>query len=116
MAKIEKKSIADLVSSRPKRPSPEEIDNITQQIHAPVAPQVTVPKEEPKPVVAEPIVVMEIEEEEKVIALDQMTQTKRISVNASIPLYIKAKTKATMQGKTLMAYIIHLMEKDVKGM
>ncbi len=112
MAKIEKKSIADLVSSRTKRPTPEEIDSITQQIHSPtvtVAVPIIIEKEAPSPTLLEVV-------EEKVIALDDMTETKRISVNASISLYIKAKTRATIQGKTLMAYIIGLMENDLKNM
>ncbi len=115
MAKIEKKSIAELVASRTKRPTPEEIDNITQQIHTSVpvniAPPVAIIEPLPYPSPIEAVV-----EVKKIIALEDMTDTKRISVNASIPLYIKAKTRATMQGKTLMSYIITLMENDLKDM
>jgi hypothetical protein len=116
MAKIEKKSIAELVASRTKRPSPEEIDNITQQIHS-HTPVAVPPVAAVAPIVQAPYPTLpEVVEKEKIIALEDMTETKRISVNASIPLYIKAKTRATMQGKTLMAYIITLMEKDLKDM
>jgi hypothetical protein len=123
MAKIEKKSIAELVAARTKKPTPEEIDNITQKIHVAASATVVEPVIEPIVVVAPPVVavvessptLLAVEEEIEVM-LEQMVNTKRISVNATIPLYIKAKTKATMQGKTLMAYIIGLMEKDVKDM
>jgi hypothetical protein len=116
MAKIEKKSIAELVASRTKRPTPEEIDSITHQIHSPAVAAVIPPAPTPVPFVEELNPTLSEVVEEKIIALDDMTQTKRISVNASIPLYIKAKTRATIQGKTLMAYIINLMEKDLKDM
>jgi hypothetical protein len=112
MAKIEKKSIAELVASRSRRPSPEEIDVITQQIHTP--PVVATPIEPVAPI-ATPITKEELRKEQ-IIPLEDILQTKRISVNATIPLYLKAKTRATLQGKTLMAYIITLMENDVRNM
>jgi FtsZ-interacting cell division protein ZipA len=108
MAKIEKKSIAELVIARNKRPSLEEIDTITQQIHTLETP-VSTPVQKTTPKVQEKIV-----ETPKVA--EETIQTKRISVNATIPLYLKAKTRATLQGKTLMAYIIELMEDDTKNM
>ncbi len=116
MAKVEKKSIAELVAARTKRPTPEEIDNITQQIHtATTVPVVAVaPEVTPTPIVEIPLPSPPFVEEE--VTLEQMVNTKRISVNASIDLYIKAKTRATRQGKTLMSYIITLMENDVKNM
>lgn len=90
MAKQAKKSIADLVGSKnKKRPSLDEIENITKKIHQAVPTVSEKKKDKPK---------------EKI---------KRISVNAPVSLYIKAKTKATMEDKTLMGYIIGLMEKDL---
>ena len=118
MAKVEKKSIAELVAARTKRPTPEEIDTITQQIHTatavPIPVVVVAPEVTPTPIVEIPLPSPPFIEEE--VTLEQMVNTKRISVNASIDLYIKAKTRATRQGKTLMSYIITLMENDVKNM
>ena len=90
MAKQEKKSIADLISSKSihRKPSSAEIDKITPKIHE----AHKVPSILPVP----------------------MEKVKRISVNAPVSLYLKAKTKATLQDQTLMAYIIGLIETDAQ--
>lgn len=120
MAKVEKKSIADLVGSRTKRPSLEEIENITSSIHQknaeqnqklPEATTANVKKETSAP---KKTATPEVKETPIAPAINE--KIKRISVNTSVQLYLKAKTKATMQDQTLMAYIIDLIEKDVKGM
>ena len=93
MPSPKRKSIADLIAKKPlsRKPSSAEIDKITKKIHEPAKDNV-----QPLPLpVAEKI--------------------KRISVNAPVSLYLKAKTKSTMQDQTLMAYIIHLIEEDVKN-
>lgn len=87
---MEKKNDIKSLLSR-KKPSAEEIDKITEQIHAPT----------------------------KVATQPMVTDTKpitRISVNAPTWLYLKCKTKATMQGVPLMTYIMALMEKDTENM
>ncbi|MCA0235843.1 MAG: hypothetical protein LCH81_05635 [Bacteroidetes bacterium] len=91
MLKHGKKSITDLIAtkSQARKPSVAEIDAITSKIH-----ESGKEKSQPLPVT------------EKV---------KRISVNAPIQLYIKAKTKSTIQDQTLMAYILRLIEEDVKN-
>jgi hypothetical protein len=96
MAKPRKKSITDLIAtkSQHRKPSVAEIDAITSKIHKPESQPVGKGQLQPLPVT------------EKV---------KRISVNAPIQLYIQAKTKSTMQDQTLMAYIIRLIEADVKN-
>ena len=40
-------------------------------------------------------------------------KTKRIGLITPVSLYLKAKTKSTLQDQTLMAYIIGLIEADV---
>lgn len=96
-----KKSIADLIGSKPKkRPTIDEIDNITKKIHQSAAPATAPAEKKTAP----------IKKKEKAVVKEKI---KRISVNASVSLYLKAKTKATMEDKTLMAYIIGLMEKDL---
>lgn len=117
MAKMEKKSVSELLVVKPKKPSIEEIEQITQNIHtqklaasseggsgavASAAPKVeaqqTIVQQAPKP------------------EMDELgDRIKRISVHASIPLYLKAKTKSTIQGVSMMAYILNLMENDLKG-
>jgi hypothetical protein len=91
MTSPKRKSIADLIVQKPltTKPSSAEIDKITQKIHQP-------------------------ETEEKSPSLPVTEKIKRISVNAPLSLYLKAKTKSTIQDQTLMAYIIRLIEKDVK--
>ncbi len=93
MPNPKRKSIADLIALKPisRKPSSAEIDKITQKIHEPA-------KGSAKPL---PLPVTE--------------KIKRISVNAPVSLYLKAKTKSTMQDQTLMAYIIRLIEEDVKN-
>lgn len=90
MAKPGKKSIADLIATRPqpRKPSAEEIDAITSKIHHP-----------------------QNAAQEKVLHMPE--KTKRISINAPIQLYINAKTKATLKEQTLMAYVMGLIEADV---
>jgi hypothetical protein len=114
MAKLEKKSITDLLGSKEKRrPSAAEIEAITQQIHqpepvavaAPTPPALIVVESTPAIVDATPKTVANTEE-----------FIKRISVNAPVRLYLKAKSKATLEGKTLMAYILELMDADTQGM
>lgn len=84
MANQKRKSITEIIS-RPisKKPSSAEIEQITSKIHQP----------------------------EKSAA--PVEKTKRIGINAPIPLYLKAKTKSTLQDQTLMAYVMGLIEADV---
>ena len=86
MTKPEKKSIADLLGGKTasRKPSSEEIDHITHQIHA--GKKAAAPKE----------------------------KSKKISLIAPVTLYLKAKSKATLQDQTLMGYILELIEKDAK--
>lgn len=121
MAKQEKKSIADLIGKRKpiNKPSLDEIENITQKIHqtktaAPAPPVAkatptkplrsakTSPKTKAKPATKKKVTKSSAEE-----------KIKRISVNAPVTLYLKAKTKATLADQTLMGYILGLMEKDL---
>jgi hypothetical protein len=84
MANQKRKSIAEIIS-RPisKKPSSAEIEQITSKIHQP----------------------------EKIPT--SVEKTKRIGINAPISLYLKAKTKSTLQDQTLMAYVMGLIEADV---
>jgi hypothetical protein len=111
MAKMEKKSVAQLMAVKPKKPSIEEIEQITQNIHtqkqAAIVDRVVAP---PKAEVKKMVVQEETTEEKD----DFGDRIKRISIHASIPLYLKAKTKSTIQGVSMMAYILNLMEKDLK--
>ncbi len=92
MSKYENKSIVDLIGKKPlsRKPSAEEIDDITSKIHKPES---------------------QISQKQQAEAL--VKKNKKISLSTSIPLYLKAKTKATIQGQTLMAYVIGLIEADV---
>jgi hypothetical protein len=117
MAKMEKKSVSELLAVKPKKPSIEEIEQITQNIHTQKlaanneggsgAVASAAPKVEAKPIVAQQAPTPEMDE--------LGDRIKRISVHASIPLYLKAKTKSTIQGVSMMAYILNLMENDLKG-
>lgn len=91
MSKHEKKSITDLISSKsqPRKPSAEEIDVITSKIH-------------------------EKQSSSQALAMSPKGKIKRISLNAPVPLYLKAMTKSTLQDQTLMAYVLQLIEDDVK--
>lgn len=95
MPNPKRKSIADLIAKKPlsRKPSSVEIDQITKKIHEPA----------------------QIKETAKPLPLPVAEKVKRISVNAPVSLYLKAKTKSTMQDQTLMAYIIRLIEEDVKN-
>ena len=114
MAKMEKKSVSELLSMKPKKPSLEQIEQITQDIHA--QKQVLAQQEatdrvvvEPK-IAAKPMVVRQTVEQD----MDDLSDRfKRISVHAPLPIYIKAKTKSTIQGVSMMAYILRLMENDL---
>lgn len=90
MAKPEKKSIADLISKKnlTRKPSSAEIEQITSKIHQ--------------------------AEQAKGREQPATEKTKRISVNAPVTLYLQAKTRATLQDQTLMAYIMRLIEADVR--
>jgi hypothetical protein len=148
MAKIEKKSISELVAMRTKKPTLDQIEQITQDIHtAKVAAESSAPQEA---VVASVEKVQYTEggnseasggEQEvkkgKNTSMDAPAKKaktpekgakaavaveeddiddriKRISVHAPIGLYIKARTKATLKNMTMMAYILKLMENDLK--
>jgi hypothetical protein len=116
MAKMEKKSVAQLLAVKPKKPTIEEIEQITQNIHTQKQAAISgggseviakaAPKAEVKKNVAQQAITQELD--------DFGDRIKRISVHASIPLYLKAKTKSTIQGVSMMAYILNLMEKDLK--
>jgi hypothetical protein len=116
MAKMEKKSVSELLAVKPKKPTIEEIEQITQNIHTQkqtamneggsVAVKIA-PKMEAKTMVSQSVPAEEVD------AFGD--RIKRISVHASIPLYLKAKTKSTIQGVSMMAYILNLMENDLKG-
>lgn len=117
MEKMEKKSVSQLLAVKPRKPSIEEIEQITQNIHtqklaaiteeAVVVAKSTTPKVEAKQAVVQQVPPPETDE--------FGDRIKRISVHASIPLYLKAKTKSTIQGVSMMAYILNLMENDLKG-
>jgi len=95
MQTARKKSITDLISTKhSKKPSTAEIDKITSKIHAPQKP---------------------VNRQGNPLPLPVTEKVKRISLNAPVSLYLKAKTKSTMQDQSLMAYIIHLIEEDVKN-
>ncbi|MBK8193707.1 MAG: hypothetical protein IPK76_11050 [Lewinellaceae bacterium] len=53
-------------------------------------------------------------EKKEPLPLPVTEKTKRIGIIAPVSLYLKAKTKSTMQDETLMAYILRLIEEDVK--
>ena len=120
MAKQQKKSIADLIGKRKtSKPSVAEIEDITQKIHtpseqsAPSDPPVTVdpPKQSPP---KRRTTRTKITTKKAVTTDPTPEKIKRISVNAPVSLYLKAKTKATLADQTLMGYILELMEKDLK--
>jgi hypothetical protein len=115
MAKMEKKSVAQLLAVKPKKPSIEEIEQITQNIHtqklAANSGSGVVVNSAPKAEAQQTIVQQAPKLEEDELG----DRIKRISVHASIPLYLKAKTKSTIQGVSMMAYILNLMENDLKG-
>jgi len=96
MANQKRKSIADLIAKKPLpyKPSSAEIDKITKKIHQPGK---------------------SVKENIKPLPLPVTEKTKRIGIVAPVSLYLKAKTKSTMQDQTLMAYIIRLIEEDVKN-
>ena len=95
MSNARKKSIADLIGSKglSKKPSAAEIDKITSKIH----------ESEKQPV-------------EKITSLPVSEKTKRIGLIVPVSLYLKAKTKSTLQDQSLMAYIVNLIEEDLKNM
>lgn len=146
MAKVEKKSIAELVAMRTKKPSLDQIDQITQNIHTAKVEMVQSKSVETATLAAmnvaeKPIVVTTTQHTDNVIEKDTQKPTaektakkiekiskksllveeedfddriKRISVHAPIGLYIQARTKATLKNMTMMAYILKLMEEDLK--
>lgn len=95
MPNPKRKSIADLIAKQPlsRKPSSAEIDKITKKIHE--QEKTVIEKKEPLP-------------------LPVTEKTKRIGIVSPVSLYLKAKTKSTMQDETLMAYILRLIEEDVK--
>jgi hypothetical protein len=137
MAKVEKKSITDLLGSKDKRrPSSAEIEAITQQIHQPVSKSVDEEDFEPVGAVDNVGAVSRVGALSHVGSVDTYgavgsvgrvgvvsgssssseVTVKRISVIAPVHLYIKAKSKATLQGKTLMAYVLDVLEADTRNM
>ncbi len=142
MAKIEKKSISELVAMRTKKPTLDQIEQITQNIHtAKVAVESSAPQEtmvapvekgqytegggqevkkgENTPIDSPAKKLKTTEKATKTIVATEEEEDiddriKRISVHAPIGLYIKARTKATLKNMTMMAYILKLMENDLK--
>ena len=90
---MEKRDIRSLLA---KKPTVEQIESITAEVHPPYG--------------------QPIQPTQPTQVVESLKPITRISVNALTPLYIKAKTKATLQNKSLMQYIIDLMEKDTAGM
>lgn len=86
MTMSKRKSIADLIATKPlsRKPSLEDVDQITTKIH----------------------------QSQHSIKQTEKGKSKKISLIAPINLYLKAKTKATMQDQSLMAYILELIDKD----
>lgn len=95
MSNARKKSIADLIGSKKlsKKPSSLEIDKITSKIHEP----------EKQPI-------------EKITQLPVTEKTKRIGLIVPVSLYLKAKTKSTLQDQSLLGYIGSLIAEDVKNL
>jgi hypothetical protein len=154
MAKIEKKSISELVAMRTKKPTLDQIEQITQDIHtAKIAADLNIPEQAVAPTEKVQHTVRKDSFEEganpktsegeqnvkkdknltsgapakKAKTIEKTPKTtiateeediddriKRISVHAPIGLYIKARTKATLKNMTMMAYILKLMENDLK--
>ena len=141
MAKIEKKSISELVAMRTKKPTLDQIEQITQDIHTAKVAAESSPTQQTVVAPVEKVQYTErVEEDVKkgkntpmdapvkkskaqekaaktVVAVEEEDiddRIKRISVHAPIGLYIKARTKATLKNMTLMAYILKLMENDLK--
>lgn len=87
MAKRPQKSIADLLGKKAK-PSLEKVDQIADQIHA--KKEVSTPQSTPL-----------------------TNRTKRISLNTPIDLYLEIQREATMQGTSLMHYILETVKADI---
>ena len=131
MAKMERKSVSELLAVKPKKPSIEEIEQITQNIHtqkqaaitegvlaatttaAPKATVETATKTMAKTTAPTPPKTSLVQELDPQDMDDLGDRIKRISVHTPLALYIKAKTKTTIKGVSMMAYILELMEKDL---
>lgn len=92
MTKPERKSITDLIATKSlaRKPSAAEIDAIASKIHQPRDQDVREPSS---------------------LGTGKF---KRMCFTAPVELYLKAKTKSTMQDQTLVAYMLRLIEEDVK--
>lgn len=106
-----------MLAVKPKKTSIEEIEQITQNIHTQkqaantegvqLAPKAV----EPKTAAKQSVVAQTATDETDELG----DRIKRISVHAPLALYIKAKTKTTIKGVSMMAYILELMEKDLNN-
>ena len=88
MAKRQNKSIADLLGKKKNKPSLEDVNNIADKIHAK-------------------------KENTKRPAVIPTNRTKRISLNTPIDLYLEIQRAATLQGKSLMQYILETVKADI---
>ena len=112
MAKVQKKSIADLVSKRKSsKPSPEEIDRITGDIHE------TTSAEKPK---ASPKEKPTIKRSKRITAKSapapvESGVTKRISVDTPLELFLELQRAATLSGKSKKDFILDLLLEKFYG-
>lgn len=99
MAKRPKTSISDLVKKKSAKPSLDEINAIADKIHSPAPKTKVAPKSKPK---------------RKPVADPLSGRSKRISLNAPLELYLDIQRESTLQGKSMMQYILEVVRKDIQ--
>ena len=108
MNKRARTSISELVAKKSNKPDLDEVNEIAEKIHSAKEPE---SKAKPKTKTA-PKKVNLSPRKRKTPQIEG--RTKRISLNAPLGLYLDIQREATLQGVSMMQYILDIVAEDIQ--
>ncbi len=110
MTKRARTSISELVAKKSKKPDLDKINEIADKIHS--EKQETKEKVKPK---AAAVTTKKVSSNSRKRKTPQIEgRSKRISLNAPLGLYLDIQREATLQGVSMMQYILDLVAEDIE--
>lgn len=108
MAKVVKTSISDLVGKKSTKPDLDKVNEIAEKIHS------ASKTSSVKKVTARASEKMPSPARKKRKTPDIEGRSKRISLNAPLSLYLDIQREATLQGVSMMQYILDVVAEDIR--
>ena len=110
MTKRARTSISELVAKKSNKPDLDKINEIAEKIHS--EKKETKPKEKLKPKVAVAKKASTSSRKRKTPQIEG--RSKRISLNAPLGLYLDIQRESTLQGVSMMQYILDVVAEDIE--